>query len=191
MTFKGHTFYPIASLTNTVPVLTTGGLAKRWLVPGWRVGWVFIHDRNAKFQEVRKGLVNLSQLTLGANSLVQSAIPEFLQAPQSFFESTLDQLQENAELSRSILANVPGITPIFPQGAMYLMLKIDIERFKGIKDDVDFVEKLVQEEAVLCLPGQCFRCPGCFVRIVFTAPKDKLESAFKRIKEFCARYYQS
>ena len=52
MTFKGHTFHPIASLTQKVPVLTTGGLAKRWLVPGWRVGWVFVHDRQNRFAQV-------------------------------------------------------------------------------------------------------------------------------------------
>lgn len=52
MTFKGHEFHPIATLTKTVPVLTTGGLAKRWLVPGWRVGWIFIHDRGNRFAQV-------------------------------------------------------------------------------------------------------------------------------------------
>lgn len=72
---------------------------------------------------------------------------------------------------------------------MYLMLRIDMEHFKAFKTDVEFVEKLVAEESVLCLPGQCFRCPGHFVRIVFTAPKDKLESALNRMVAFCARYY--
>ena len=139
--------------------------------------------------QVRKGLVNLSQLTLGANSLIQSAIPEFLKAPQSFFDQTMEQLESNAKISRELLSDIPGIKPIYPQGAMYLMLQIDIDGFKGIHSDVEFVEKLVEEESVLCLPGQCFRCTGSFVRIVFTAPKDKLEMAYNRIREFCKRHY--
>ena len=39
-------YIPVASLTRTVPVLSCGGLTKRWLVPGWRLGWITIHDRN-------------------------------------------------------------------------------------------------------------------------------------------------
>jgi tyrosine aminotransferase len=115
-------------------------------------------------------------------------IPEFLNAPQSFFDETLKQLEQNAEASRQILSNIPGIEPIFPQGAMYLMLKLDLKLFDGIISDIQFVERLVEEESVLCLPGQCFRCPGDFVRIVFTAPKEKLELAFERIRDFCSRH---
>lgn len=39
-------YIPVASLTRTVPVLSCGGLTKRWLVPGWRLGWITVHDRN-------------------------------------------------------------------------------------------------------------------------------------------------
>jgi tyrosine aminotransferase len=60
--------------------------------------------------------------------------------------------------------------------------------FDGFKDDLDFVEKLVQEESVLCLPGQCFRCPGPYLRIVFSSPIDKLGDAYERIKAFCLRH---
>ena len=59
--FPGETYVPIASLTTTVhllllllfkskipikvPVLSCGGLTKRFLVPGWRMGWIVIYDR--------------------------------------------------------------------------------------------------------------------------------------------------
>ena len=44
-------YVPIASLTTTVPVLSCGGLTKRFLVPGWRMGWIVIYDRNNVFAE--------------------------------------------------------------------------------------------------------------------------------------------
>ena len=44
--FPGQTYAPIASLTTTVPVLACGGLTKRFLVPGWRMGWIIINDRS-------------------------------------------------------------------------------------------------------------------------------------------------
>ena len=46
MVFKGQQFYSIASLSKNVPVLSCGGIGKKYLVPGWRVGWILIHDRN-------------------------------------------------------------------------------------------------------------------------------------------------
>lgn len=39
----------MAPLSSEVPILSCGGLAKRWLVPGWRLGWILIHDRNNIF----------------------------------------------------------------------------------------------------------------------------------------------
>jgi aspartate/methionine/tyrosine aminotransferase len=64
-------FIPLASLTATVPVIAVGGLAKQFLVPGWRCGWALVHDREGVLEGVRAGMTNLSQISLGANTLVQ------------------------------------------------------------------------------------------------------------------------
>merc|ERR1740137_245470 len=84
--FPGQTYVPIASLTTKVPVLSCGGLTKRFLVPGWRMGWIIIYDRNNVFdQEVRKGLMCMSQRIIGSNTLVQGALPTILKStPKSF-----------------------------------------------------------------------------------------------------------
>lgn len=47
--FPGCDFQHLAPLSSDVPILSCGGLAKRWLVPGWRMGWILIHDRNDIF----------------------------------------------------------------------------------------------------------------------------------------------
>jgi len=52
--FADCKYEPIATLSTNVPILSCGGLAKRWLVPGWRMGWILIHDRRDIFgNEVR------------------------------------------------------------------------------------------------------------------------------------------
>jgi aspartate/methionine/tyrosine aminotransferase len=71
MVFRGNVFLPMATLTKTVPVIAVGGLAKQFLIPGWRVGWITVHDRDGALEDVRTAYFKLSQLTLGANSLVQ------------------------------------------------------------------------------------------------------------------------
>ncbi len=94
MVFGGEKFHPMARLTTTVPILSTGGLAKRWMIPGWRVGWVFVHDRNNVLKEVREGLIKLSQLVLGSNSLIQSCLPNLLkETSASYYEQNLKQLE--------------------------------------------------------------------------------------------------
>jgi tyrosine aminotransferase len=51
MVYAPNQFFPLAPLSKNVPILTVGGLAKRWLVPGWRIGWIMIHDRNGVFDK--------------------------------------------------------------------------------------------------------------------------------------------
>merc|ERR1719339_202878 len=143
--FPGQTYVPIASLTTTVPVLSCGGLTKRFLVPGWRMGWIVIYDRGHVFDhEVRKGLLCMSQRIIGSNTLVQGALPTILaNTPKSFFDDTINVIQNNAKLAFTKLRGIPGLMPVMPQGAMYMMVRIDRTRFPGFKSDLQFVERLV------------------------------------------------
>ncbi len=59
------------------------------LFEGWRLGWITIHDANGLFEKggLCRGLQSLSQRTIGANTLVQGALPAILNnTPESFFE---------------------------------------------------------------------------------------------------------
>lgn len=52
--FPNVEYHSVSSLSKNVPVLSCGGLSKRFLVPGWRFGWIIIHDRNNVLQDIRK-----------------------------------------------------------------------------------------------------------------------------------------
>lgn len=187
--FSENKYHSMASVSKTVPILSCSGLTKRFLVPGWRMGWIVVHDRSNAFHEIRKGLNSLSQRILGPNSLVQSALNDILKnTPQSFYAETLEYIEDNAKLFYKLISEIPGLKPVKPQGAMYMMVGIDTENFTNIKDDVDFTEKLVSEQSVFCLPAKCFQYPN-FFRIVLTIPKEKVETACERIKEFCDLHY--
>ncbi|CAC5375285.1 TAT [Mytilus coruscus] len=187
--FSENKYHSMASVSKTVPILSCSGLTKRFLVPGWRMGWIVVHDRSNAFHEIRIGLNSLSQRILGPNSLVQSALNDILKnTPQSFYAETLEYIEDNAKLFYKLISEIPGLKPVKPQGAMYMMVGIDTENFTNIKDDVDFTEKLVSEQSVFCLPAKCFQYPN-FFRIVLTIPKEKVETACERIKEFCDLHY--
>ena len=42
--FPGEKFYYMSELSSTVPILSCNSLSKRFILPGWRFGWVAIHD---------------------------------------------------------------------------------------------------------------------------------------------------
>lgn len=72
---------------------------------------------------MRAGLVRLSQRLLGPNSIVQAALPEILSAtPQHFFDETVQYVEENARNFYNRISKVPGLRPVEPQGAMYMMV---------------------------------------------------------------------
>ncbi|KAJ7997760.1 hypothetical protein DPEC_G00215470 [Dallia pectoralis] len=191
MVFPGCQFHSMASLSADVPVLACGGLAKRWLVPGWRMGWILIHDRNQCFgKEIRQGLVKLSQRILGACTIVQGALESILNdTPQEFYQRTISFLKSNSEICFSELSTIPGLTPVMPSGAMYLMVGIEMENFPEFEDDVQFTEHLVTEQSVFCLPATAFEYPNYF-RIVVTVPEEMMVVACGRIREFCQRHYR-
>lgn len=163
MVFGANLFYPLAALTKTVPVISCGGLAKHYLIPGWRVGWITVNDRNDVLKDVRTAYFKLSQLILGANSLVQSAIPDLLTpVPGSAEANSLAEfkahyfstLEKNSKFTTDALSRIPGLKVVVPQGAMYVMVGVDTSVLTGIKDDFDFTQKLLDEESVFVLPGQ-------------------------------------
>ena len=94
---------------------------------------------------------------------------------------------------------------------MYMMVGIDFKCFPDIKDDQEFVQKLVQEESVFCLPAtvsktsltnllilsfnsfffiKCFCWPN-YIRIVLTMKNEKISEACERISEFVYRHYKA
>lgn len=44
ITFGRKPFVPMGAFSSIVPVITLGSISKRWVVPGWRFGWLVTHD---------------------------------------------------------------------------------------------------------------------------------------------------
>ncbi|KAL4715356.1 hypothetical protein ACJJTC_015127 [Scirpophaga incertulas] len=187
--FSGHKYTALSSLSKDVPVLTCSGLTKRFLVPGWRMGWVIIHDRNNIFgKEIRKGLRNLCGRILGPCKLIQEAMPIILKSTSAhFFSGVMSFIERQAILAFQELKQAPGLNPIMPNGSMYMMIGITTCMFSDIKDDLQFIEQLYSEQSVFCIPGKCFFFPN-FMRIVLTVPEDIMREACKRIIKFCEQH---
>ncbi|XP_015786020.1 tyrosine aminotransferase [Tetranychus urticae] len=188
LVFPGHKFTPIASLTQEVPILSCRGTTKRFMVPGYRCGWIIIHDKQERFgNPIRKGLNNLTHRIVGANSIVQGALPKILkEIPDEYFQDCISLIHANAKICYSITKRIPGLTPIMPTGAMYIMVGIDTSYFPELSSDLHFVERLMSEESIFVLPGKMFGVNG-YIRIVLTVPSELLIEACNRLENFCLR----
>ncbi|CAJ0598481.1 unnamed protein product [Cylicocyclus nassatus] len=185
LTYDGAVLYPIATLSPKVPIITCDGLAKRWMVPGWRLGWLIVHDRFRVLSEVRKGLVALSQKIVGPCSLIQGALPKILRdTPEEYFEHNRRVISRNAGVMNKTLKGIKGVHCLRPHGAMYMMISLDKSLYG---DDIQFSCNLIQEESVYCLPGSAFSSPG-WIRLVLTQSEKISEEAALRIRSFCERH---
>lgn len=189
MAFPGNECYYMSELSDVVPILSCNALSKRFMLPGWRFGWIAIHDPKNHLMNIRSGFNDLTTRILGPNSLVQGALPQILaNTPQSYYEDVMNILSENAEIVYNKLSALPGIKPIKPSGAMYLMVRLDLKYFPGINTDLEFVQQLIREKSVFCLPASVFEMPN-YIRIVITMKKEKIVEACDRIAEFVHNYY--
>ena len=187
-------FLSIASFSGRVPVMAVSALSKRWLAPGWRIGWLVLHDYEHILQTagVHLAITNLCQVSLGPPTPIQAAIPGIFGANETeWLKSTLNVLRCSSTYCIDRCARVRGLSvPCEPQGAMYVLLKISVDTFRnddGTYDDVRFAKQLLAEESVLVLPGECFHAPG-YLRLVITAPHAEQQRAWDRIESFCERY---
>ncbi|XP_055678200.1 tyrosine aminotransferase-like isoform X1 [Lutzomyia longipalpis] len=207
--FPGKKFYSLAPLSKNVPVLQCGGVSKRYLAPGWRLGWIVINDRGGVLKDVKDGLAKLSGVPLCANTVIQGALPAILKnTPQSFYDEVNGKLhvnipkkklrkpetnkkkfffQRTATVAFEMLSEIEGMKPVMPEGAMYMMVGIDLTLFPEFKDGLAFIKALVEEESVFGLPGECFCYPN-YIRIVITIPEEKMREACERIGVFCANH---
>ncbi|ORY29170.1 pyridoxal phosphate-dependent transferase [Naematelia encephala] len=180
-------FIPLAALSTSVPILTLSGLSKRFLLPGWRFGWVALHDPLGVAAPIKEGLGVWANRFFGPCSLTQASLPDILQTESQWFDDVLAKVRANADVIYSAINETPGLSCSKPEGALYILVRIDQTAFPQFVDEVDFCTTLLREEAVFVMPGLCFETPGYF-RVVIASPADIMHEVGERLKEFSSRH---
>ncbi|XP_019437617.1 PREDICTED: probable aminotransferase TAT2 [Lupinus angustifolius] len=181
----------MAVFSSIVPVITIGSLSKRWFVPGWRFGWIATCDPNGILKQT--GILTLikSYLEISTDppTIIQAAVPEILKrTKEEFYAENLNIMREGANIFYDRCKEIPCLKcPHKPEGAMSIMVQINISQLEGIIDDVDFCVKLAEEESVLLLPGVSVGLKN-WLRISFAVERSALEDGLTRIKAFCLRH---
>ncbi|CAN6879427.1 unnamed protein product [Brassica oleracea] len=186
--FGSNPFVPMAKFSSIVPVMALGSISKGWTVPGWRTGWVALHDLDGVFKCTK--VLDTAKQFLEINSkpptVIQAAIPTILKdTPIEFFHRRQSFLKDKADLAISKLKDIPSLKCYLkPEACTFLWTQLKISSFVDIKDDEDFCEKLATEQNLILLPGIAFGLRG-WARHSIDMDTLTLEDAFKRLKSFC------
>ena len=190
--YDDTTHTPTASLADDILMVTFNGLSKVYRAAGFRAGWMIISGRRTHAEDYLEGLSMLSNMRLCANVPAQYAIQAALGGYQSIKDLLLPggRLREQRDIAYRMLTDIPGITCVKPQGALYLFPKIDTGRF-GIVDDMKFILDFLKEKKVLMVQGTGFNWPEPdHFRIVFLPRVDELEHVLGALKDFLETYRQ-
>ncbi|XP_058213045.1 nicotianamine aminotransferase 1-like [Rhododendron vialii] len=191
LTFGSNPFVPMGVFGSIAPVITVGSISKRWIVPGWRLGWLVTNDPNGILEEYGivdciKGCVDISA---DPPTFIQGAVPHILEKTKDdHFSKIVNLLRETADICYSKIEEIPYITcPSKPEGSMFVMVKLNLSLLENIEDDIDFSLQLAKEESVVVLPGVVVGLKN-WLRITFAIDPASLEDGLGRVKAFCERH---
>ncbi|XXG66829.1 hypothetical protein AAC387_Pa06g0319 [Persea americana] len=191
LTFGTNPFVPMGTFGSLVPVLTLGSISKRWVVPGWQLGWIAVTDPRGILKKNKVLDCFESYLTISADpvTFIQGAIPQILgDTGEDFFNETIRTLKQTVDICCERIKEIDCVTcPYKPEGAMSAMVKLDLSLLEDILDDVDFCCKLAKEESVIILPGSAVGLKN-WLRVTFASGPSTLEDGLERVKSFCQRH---
>jgi alanine-synthesizing transaminase len=138
-----------------------------------------------------EGLTMLAGMRLCPSVPAQHAIPAAL-ADDSLDKLLLPggRLLEQRNRAWQTLNEIPGVSCVRPQGAIYAFPRIDLD-LHPIHDDEKLVLDLLLQEKIHIVQGTGFNWPRPdHLRIVTLPEADELEAAIRRIGRFLDSYRQ-
>lgn len=178
----------VASLSTDVPVFTLNGVSKVYYAPGWRIGYMAIHDPTRRLLNVRDGIERMLRSRLCASTPAQLGYLAGLESDRSWMIGYSDKVLRQRDVCIERISEIEGLEVQSSGGAFYMFVRLTDPKWAN--DDKQFVLDLLHEEHVLVVHGSGFSPTlgkGHF-RLVYLPNVDVLNDAFDRIESFLVRH---
>lgn len=167
-------------------VIIINGLSKGFAMTGYRLGYIAAHVEVAKACEKLQG-----QFTSGTNSITQRAAITALTEDITPSMDMTKEFERRKKRVMELVAEIPGIKCVEPDGAFYIFPDISYYFGKSngkevINNSADLCMFLLNNAHVSSVMGDAFGEPKC-IRFSFANSMEKIETAFKRLKEAFAK----
>ena len=183
ITFENTRFIPIATLSEDVLTVSFSGLSKSHRLAGFRCGWMILSGAKQRAQSYIEGLDILSNMRLCSNVPAQFAVEPALSMDSYAKELTLpgSKLEQQRDITWSLLNSIPGVSCVKPKGAFYLFPKLDPKIYE-IDNDENLILDILSKEKILLVQGSAFNIEdNQHFRIVFLPSVAQLSDALERI----------
>ena len=174
----------VASRSTNVPVFTLNGVSKVYYAPGWRIGYMALHDPINTMIDVRDGIERILRSRLCASTPAQLGYLAGLEGDRSWMDEHSRKVLSRRNLCIERINQIEGLDVQNPGGAFYMFIKLTHP--KWTHDDKSFVLDLLHQEHVLLVHGSGFspEFGAGHVRLVYLASEEALHEAFDRIERF-------
>jgi alanine-synthesizing transaminase len=187
--YNGAKFTSVAELAKGVPHVIIGGASKILDATGFRIGFMMVPGEDRASVQINGAIKNLARVRLSANTPAQYAVAEGLRNSaehKKAIGSMVKSISERVNFASKLINESGYMHTVVPNGAFYLFPRLHIGELK-IKDDREFVDKLLKEEYVQLTRGSGFGARN-YVRLVALPPKEVLASAIEKMERFCRRH---
>jgi aspartate/methionine/tyrosine aminotransferase len=174
----------------------------------------YLEHRNLP-DDVAQELTKLQSISLCSNIAGQIAVHVMVAPPQpgeashAAFQAERGAILEGLRAKAAILARgirqIPGMSLVDPQGAMYAFVRFELPPEPGVdvaalrpeqrrehdaKRDSAYCLALLEETGICVVPGSGFgQAPGTLhFRTTFLPPREEIEGLVTRLADFHARY---
>lgn len=185
--------FPLSGMSDDVITLTFNGLSKSYRAAGYRSGWLMISGPKHNATDFIEGLDMLASMRLCANVPAQFAVQTALGGYQSINDLIVPEgrFYEQRNLAWRLLNEIPGVSCVKPEGALYMFVTLDPEVHR-VYNDEQLVLDLLKQQKILIVHGTGFNLKDTqHFRFVFLPREDVLRDAIERFATFLSTYKQS
>ena len=164
-------------------IIVINGVSKAYAMTGWRIGYALGASKVMSKIGALQG-----HLTSNPCSVAQYAALGALKEAHNDIVNMHGHFSARRELILKLLADMPLIKFVEPEGAFYVL--VDVREALGkakdgnvVSDDVSFCERLLESSYVAMVPGSAFYAPG-HIRVSYSNSTEDITEGMRRLKAF-------